>query len=366
MSELQVLKNIIPSKSAKRYSIYYDMFLNYSKEHDEQNLKKKEVLLESYIQHLIDTNIKPKTIKTRLCAIYKMISANDNSVINQVTVERIKCALRNYTKICPPPKQTPFFSEEQCRQFLDFPYHDLKMVQLKACMVIAIHAGMRRSEIYDLKKKNIKFVAKGIEIIIERSKTDQVGEGFTAFIPKEEANDCKLYNIVKRYYDMLPGDPEGALFPCVTDGSFDLRRTGIKAIGDYPKMIATHLGLDHPEAYTGHCFRRTMATLAAEHGATSDDLMKQGRWKGHDVASHYVGNTEARRLEMAKKILPPSPKKHSADHVGVTFSSPRSGMNNLMSALFSNCTMTSTTININVVRQKEFSQTQTISQEYHI
>ncbi|KAK8791083.1 hypothetical protein WA158_003015 [Blastocystis sp. Blastoise] len=366
MSEITELKNIIPSKSAPRYTIYYNQFCDYSKQHDPKNEKTREVLLESYIQYLIDNKMKPKTIKTRLCATYRMISAKESYIINQVTVENIKCALRNYTKLCPPPKQTPFFSEEQCRQFLDNPYNDLKMIQLKACMVIALHAGMRRSEIYDLKRKDLEFLSDGVHINIERSKTDQSGEGFIAIVPREKENDYKLYNIVKKYYDTLPTDPEGPLFPSVTDDTFDMRKTGIKAIGDYPRRIATLLGLENPDAYTGHCFRRTMATLAAEHGATSDDLMKQGRWKGHDVASHYVGNTNKRRLELAKRILPPSPKKKNADMVSVSVSPTRDQLGNVMSALFNNCSLTSTTININVVRQKEINQSQTISQEFSI
>lgn len=42
-----------------------------------------------------------------------------------------------------------------------------------------------------------------------------------------------------------------------------------KQFGNMPKIIAQFLGLSEMEKYTGHCFRRTAATLLADSGANS-------------------------------------------------------------------------------------------------
>ncbi|KAJ8961035.1 hypothetical protein NQ317_019332 [Molorchus minor] len=42
---------------------------------------------------------------------------------------------------------------------------------------------------------------------------------------------------------------------------------GVYKIRNVPKEIATYLNLLYPETYTGHCFRRSSATLLADAGA---------------------------------------------------------------------------------------------------
>ena len=55
--------------------------------------------------------------------------------------------------------------------------------------------------------------------------------------------------------------------------------------------------MDHPEEYTGHCFRRTGTTLLSNSGAPM--IIKQlGGWKSDTVAQLYVADS----LENKNKI----------------------------------------------------------------
>ena len=59
------------------------------------------------------------------------------------------------------------------------------------------------------------------------------------------------------------------------------------------KDVATILQLDNPETYTGHCFRRTAATMEADGGATTQQLQRAFRWKSVNTVQKYVEESQS-------------------------------------------------------------------------
>lgn len=59
---------------------------------------------------------------------------------------------------------------------------------------------------------------------------------------------------------------------------------GKNKIRQTPQIIASYLGLENPKKYTGHCFRRTSATLLSNSGASTTMLKQLGGWKSLTVA----------------------------------------------------------------------------------
>ena len=51
---------------------------------------------------------------------------------------------------------------------------------------------------------------------------------------------------------------------------------GINKFGSIPKEIAKYLKLPEPEAYTGHCFRRSSATILVDAGGDLLALKRHG------------------------------------------------------------------------------------------
>lgn len=82
---------------------------------------------------------------------------------------------------------------------------------------------------------------------------------------------------------------------------------GINKVGATPCVVAGFLNLHDKEKYTGHCFRRTSATLLAESGGTTLDLKKLGGWSSTTIAESYVNGTEAMELKLANKIFKSEP-----------------------------------------------------------
>jgi integrase len=75
----------------------------------------------------------------------------------------------------------------------------------------------------------------------------------------------KFYNITKKYMDLRSPDME-QFFLNYQNGKCYKQVVGINKIGEQPKIIAQYLKLPNPELFTGHCFRRTGATILADAG----------------------------------------------------------------------------------------------------
>ena len=70
------------------------------------------------------------------------------------------------------------------------------------------------------------------------------------------------------------------------NGKITNRPIGIYTIRKYPQIIAN---------FTGHCFRRSSASIIVENGATSMQLQKFGRWKSATVAEGYVDQSKRQK-----------------------------------------------------------------------
>jgi hypothetical protein len=74
---------------------------------------------------------------------------------------------------------------------------------------------------------------------------------------------------------------------------------GINSISQIGQKVAYFLGLNNPEAYTSHSFRRTGSTLLANEGISLFNLKRFGRWKLDSVAQSYVESSERSKQEIA-------------------------------------------------------------------
>ena len=69
-----------------------------------------------------------------------------------------------------------------------------------------------------------------------------------------------------------------------------------------PKRIATFLNLPEPDRYTGHCFRRTSATLLADGGADITTIKRHTNHKSTKVAESYIDNSVRSKIDISEKI----------------------------------------------------------------
>ena len=71
-----------------------------------------------------------------------------------------------------------------------------------------------------------------------------------------------------------------------------------------PKEMAKTLSKENPSAYTFHSFRRSSATVAADFGATPQQMVDFFGWKSTDMTAEYISTSKKATTDMANLLLP--------------------------------------------------------------
>lgn len=113
-------------------------------------------------------------------------------------------------------------------------------------------------------------------------------------------NNISLY---RKYLSLRQANtPHRRLFVYYKNGRCTTQPVGIHSFGNIACKIAEFLKLPHPKEYTGHCLRRSSATLLAEGGGSITNLKRHGGWKSTSVAEGYVENSLKNKLYIASQI----------------------------------------------------------------
>ena len=90
---------------------------------------------------------------------------------------------------------------------------------------------------------------------------------------------------------------------------------GLNTIGKVPSQIAKYLNLSDPHEYTGHCFRRSSATLLANKGADFLSIKRHGGWRSSTVAEGYVEESIQNKIQVAQTITSAAGPSGESSHV---------------------------------------------------
>ncbi|KAJ8982859.1 hypothetical protein NQ317_002266 [Molorchus minor] len=158
--------------------------------------------------------------------------------------------------------------------------------------VMGILGACRREELCQMNLNNIKDLGNTLVVNIADSKT-RVSRTFPAIT---EA----YIDLYHKYLALRPGYVNHQrLFIKYTSNKCTIQPVGINIFGKMTtEDIARFLKLPNSELYTGHCFRRTSASLFADSGANFCTIKRHGGWKSSSVAEGYLEDS----LENKKRI----------------------------------------------------------------
>ena len=163
----------------------------------------------------------------------------------------------------------------------------------QAALVIGISGACRSDELFKMKTADVDLQEHRAIVVIPSTETYQT----RSFL----VTNIKWVEIVRRYVD-LRKDVEGdRFFVQLRYGKLTKQPYGQNSISQIPKKIATYLQLSNVNTYTGHCFRRTAATLRAHGGGDTRNSKKLKGWNATTVAEACVGTS----LEGQEKIEDP-------------------------------------------------------------
>ncbi|KAJ8970254.1 hypothetical protein NQ317_000847, partial [Molorchus minor] len=108
-----------------------------------------------------------------------------------------------------------------------------------------------------------------------------------------------------------------------------------------PSVVASYLKLPDVACYTGHCLRRSSATLLADAGVDITTIKRHAGWKSTTVAEGYVENSIENKTKIANQVLVGTTTSAITKTVNVSESNIPSNIN------FENCTNVTFNLNVN-------------------
>lgn len=160
-------------------------------------------------------------------------------------------------------------------------------------LIFGISGGCRRQELKNLKIDHIRDLGNEFQVrlIDTKTKTDRL-----FVIPG------LFYKVSKKYMELRPLNME-QFFLNYQKGKCTKQVVGINKIGNQPKIIAEFLNLPNSELYTGHCFRRSGATLLADAGGNTLTIKNYGGWKSTPVMETYIENSLNKKKKIGNTIV---------------------------------------------------------------
>ena len=278
--ELETLKNLKNSKSANTLRAYesdYKDFSFFCAKNNFSSLPADPKILSLYLTHLSQTS-KFSTLKRRIASISVIHKLKGHYIDTKHPVIRENLLGIKRVKGSNQKAKKPILIND-LKQIIDVisktDIREIRKKRDKALILIGFAGGFRRSELVALKNEDVEFVREGVKIFVQRSKTDQSGEGMTKAIPSfTNAFYCPVLHLQDW---MAKGKSKNKkIFP-ISD----------KSVALIIKKYANLAGLDGNK-YAGHSLRSGFATSTAESGAEERNIMAMTGHKTTQMVRRYI------------------------------------------------------------------------------
>ena len=186
------------------------------------------------------------------------------------------------------------FTKAEIEKFLSECPNTIEHIHLKLVVVIGCYGLLRGIEIETLSFEQIKFEGEICFVTVNRKKHGGPVKGSRFAI-----TDPIGVDIVHRYFEFSPeSERKGRLLRYFVANKGTQRPIGKNKLGKYPQEVAKFLALD-PAGFSGHCWRRTGATILAEADVSVIQLKHAGGWRSDQVCQDYVEESKNEKIKIA-------------------------------------------------------------------
>ena len=174
--------------------------------------------------------------------------------------------------------------------------------------ILGFSGFFRISELLDIQVRNITQRSNYIEILVSKSKTDQLREGHIVYISQTDTSTCP-FMWLKKYLNVtgLKEDPDAYLICRLAK-----TKRGHNVLGKHSISYSTarKTFLDHlnaieakPKTKFGlHSLRSGGASAAANSGVSDRLIGKHGRWSSNSSRDGYIKDSKLKRLSVTKSL----------------------------------------------------------------
>lgn len=291
-----VALNLLPEKSRSKYEKQYELFSKWCQSKGTKKIS-ENILLVYFAE-------KAKVMKSStLWSIYSMLRSTI-SAKNDINIKEYKklLAFLKRQSVGQKPIKSKTLNFDEIKMFL-IDASDKTFLLKKVILILGIAGACRRDELVKMVVDDIEDKESILIVKIPDSKTYN-SRTFTV----TNTTTLDYLSIYRKYISLRPKNCTiRRLFLKYSNGMCYNQAVGMNSIGKVPKDIAQFLGLPEPCKYTGHCFRRTSATLLVNGGGDITQLKKHGGWKSTNVAEGYIDECLTNKISTSEKILGATP-----------------------------------------------------------
>ncbi|KAJ8967822.1 hypothetical protein NQ317_007634, partial [Molorchus minor] len=162
---------------------------------------------------------------------------------------------------------------------------DKEFLMIKVGLILGIAGACRTDELVNLTVDDIEDVGSSLIVKIPNTKTKIP----LIFVVTDVGNMLELF---RKYLSLRPPHVKHKrLFLYYKAGKCSSQPVGKNTMGKIPSVVASYLKLPDVACYTGHCLRRSSATLLADAGVDITTIKRHAGWKSTTVAEGYVENS---------------------------------------------------------------------------
>ena len=238
---------------------------------------------------------KPATIRRYLATV--ALAHRVARLENPCADELVQLAIKGLYAAQPArQRQARALGRAEIMRFLDTAGDGLRAARERALLTVAYDTLARRSELVALDLEDVEFLPDGTgRALIRRSKTDQTGQGSSAYLSRETVQ------LLQGWLSLAHID-RGALFRRLIGRSQVGERLSADAIAEIFKRVGRWVGMTPTDvnAVSGHSVRvgATQDLLALNIDLAS--VMQAGRWTTSRMPMRYGEQVLASRGGMAR------------------------------------------------------------------
>ncbi|CAH0404081.1 unnamed protein product [Chilo suppressalis] len=256
----EVIETLLPEKSSKKYNKAYEEFIQWKTKKNAPRFTENVLL--TYFSEKAQT-LKPSSVWAYYSMLKTTILAKNN--INIVKYRKLTAFLRRNAKGFRS-KKSKVLTTEDVYTFLEKAPDDIYLLS-KVILILCVNGACRSHELLKLTIDDIELHENVIIVKLPNTKTK---------IQRSFVITDVFYEIVKKYIDLRPKKlPTNRFLLQYKDNRCLTHGIGKNKMKTVPKAIASYLKLPDPQEYTGHCFRRILATVLADSGGANLTALKR-------------------------------------------------------------------------------------------
>ena len=286
---LNNLKSSKANNTLRAYKSDFKDFGAFCLKHGLKSLPSEPKIVSLYLTHLAK-NSKISTLRRRLVSIsmvhkfkgHYLDTKHPIIVENLMGIRRVKGSIQKGKK--------PILINDLkliINAINDQKTEEIKKLRDKSIILIGFAGGFRRTELISINHEDLEFVSEGLKISINRSKTDQFGEGMIKGLPYfNNEIYCPVTNL-KKWLE-ISKIKSGPIFRRFIKGlSLSEKRLTDQSVVLLIKEYLKLAGIENKN-FAGHSLRSGFATVAAESGANERSIMAMTGHKSTQMVRRYI------------------------------------------------------------------------------